>query len=60
MLLRDHPSMSYRGMPNWPPTWTWLDGPEDKHPKGEVGNLRSVLLPKTDRANKCFLTIDVS
>jgi hypothetical protein len=21
--------MSYRGVPNWPPTWVWIDGPEE-------------------------------
>jgi hypothetical protein len=57
MLLRDHPLMSYHGVSNWPPTWTWLDGAEDKHPIGEIGILRTVLLPKLQRANKCFLLI---
>ena len=52
--LRNHPQMSYKGVPSWPPRWIWLDGPEDKHPKGEVGILRTVLLSK-DRVNRCFL-----
>ena len=56
MLLRDHPLMSYKHVPNWPPRWIWIDGPEDKHPKGEVGILRAVLLSK-DRVNRCFLLI---
>jgi hypothetical protein len=56
MLLRYHPLMSYRGLPNWPPTWTWVDGREDKHPKGEVGILRAVLRSK-DRINRCFMLI---
>ena len=25
-VLRHHPLMSYHGVPNWPPTWTWIDG----------------------------------
>jgi hypothetical protein len=48
--------MLYRGVPNWPPTWMWIDGREDKHPKGEVGILRSVLVSK-DRINRCFMLI---
>jgi len=54
VLLRNHPQMSYKGVPSWPPRWIWLDGPEDKHLKGEVGVLRAVLLSK-DRVNRCFL-----
>jgi hypothetical protein len=57
MLLRDHPLMSYRGVPNWPPTWTWTDGREDNHPKGEIGILSAVLLSKLQPANRCFLLI---
>ncbi|HEY7318556.1 MAG TPA: hypothetical protein VIE89_13350 [Candidatus Binatia bacterium] len=57
MELRDHPLMSYRGNRNWPPTWVWLDGPEEKRPKGEVGILRMVLLSKMQRADRCFLLI---
>jgi hypothetical protein len=56
LSLRNHPLMSYQGVPNWPPTWMWIDGREDKHPKGEVGILRTVLRSK-DRINKCFLLI---
>jgi hypothetical protein len=56
MLLRDYPLMSRFGVPNWPPTWTWIDGLADRHPKGEVGILRAVLLSKIE-ANKCFLLI---
>jgi hypothetical protein len=47
MLLRDHPRMSRYGVPNWPPVWTCVngpevDGPENKSLKGEVGILRWV------------------
>jgi hypothetical protein len=56
MLLRDHPLMRYRGIPNWPPTWIWIDGREDKCPKGEIGILKTVLLPKM-HPNRCFMLI---
>jgi hypothetical protein len=47
MLLRDHPLMSRYGVPNWPPVWTWvdgpeIDGPENKSLKGELGILKWV------------------
>ena len=57
MLLRDHPLMSYRGIRNWPPAWTWIDGREDKHPKGEIGILRTVLFSKRQPADRCVLLI---
>jgi hypothetical protein len=57
MLLRDHPLMSYRDNRSWPPAWVWIDGREDKRPKGELGILRSVFLSKIQRANRCFLLI---
>ena len=58
MLLRDHPLMSYYGFPSWPPTWTWVDGGQNKHPQGEVGILREILLSNINPAGKCFLSID--
>src|SRR5262245_16539878 len=57
MLLRDHPLMSYRGVRNWPPSWKWLDRVENKYPRGEIGTLKSVLLSKLARANRCCLLI---
>jgi hypothetical protein len=57
MKLRDHPLMSHHGLRNWPPAWTWIDGPEDKQPIGEIGILRMVLLSKTSLADRCFLLI---
>jgi hypothetical protein len=47
MLLRDHPLMSRHGVPNWPPVWTWVngpavDGPENESLRGEVGILKWV------------------
>jgi hypothetical protein len=57
MKLRDHPLMSYHKLHNCPPAWTWIDGPEDKHPTGEIGILRTVLLSKARPADRCFLLI---
>jgi hypothetical protein len=57
VLLRNHPQMSYKGVPSWPPTWTWIDGQEDKRPEGELGILRSVYLSKIQRPNRCFVLI---
>jgi len=57
MLLRDHPIMSYRGLRHWPPIWSWVEGLGDKHPKGEIGILKSVTFSNTLPANRCFLNI---
>src|SRR5215510_11215331 len=56
MKLRDHLFLSHNGVKTWPPTWTWIDGPAKKAPKGEVGILKEVKVSKT--ANRCFLVID--
>jgi hypothetical protein len=58
MKLRDHPLMSYRGVPNWPPVWT----PAARNGSvmtltGEVGVLKYVH-SNSLRSNKCFLVID--
>jgi hypothetical protein len=58
MLLRDHPLMSRYGVPNWPPVWTWVDGVENKTPKGEVGILRWVALTGIQPTDRCYLYID--
>ena len=58
MLLRDHPLMSNKSVPNWPPTWTWTYGEEDKHPRGEIGILKAVFISIVDPADRCFLYID--
>jgi len=50
--------MSYRGPRSWPPVWTWVDGPENKPPQGEIGILTSVVPPMVLPANRCFLYID--
>ncbi len=58
MLLRDHSLMSYRGVPSWPPTWSWLGDRINRHPKGEVGVLKEVRVPLTNPFNRCFLIIE--
>jgi hypothetical protein len=63
MLLRDHPLMSRYGVPNWPPVWTWVDGPEidgpqNKSLKGEVGIFRWVGLSGIQPPDRCYLYID--
>src|SRR5215510_2155609 len=57
MLLRDHPLMTYRRLPNWPPVWSWTDGLENHHPKGEVGTLKAVFRSAMQPTNRCFLLI---
>jgi hypothetical protein len=54
MLLRDHPLMSYHGVPNWPPTWTWMRGREDNYPRGEVGILKAALPSKLSQGAVAF------
>jgi len=58
MLLRDHPLMSRFGVPNWPPVWVWVDGPENKFPRGEIGILKWVGLTGIEPTDRCYLDID--
>jgi hypothetical protein len=58
MLLRNHPLMSYQGVPSWPPNWIWTAGLQDKRPKGEIGVFRRVLQSNIQPSNRCFLFID--
>jgi hypothetical protein len=58
MLLRDHPLMQYHGLRNWPPGWTWTDGPENNHPRGEIGILRQVVPSQILPAERCLLYIE--
>jgi hypothetical protein len=58
MLLRDHPLMQYHGVRNWPPAWTWMDGPENKRPQGEIGILRQVVPSKILPVKACFLYVE--
>ena len=57
MLLRDHPLMSRNDASNWPPTWTWMRGRKDKHPKGEVGILKAVLPSRIKPEDRFFVLI---
>jgi hypothetical protein len=57
MLLRDHPLMSYKRLPSWPPVWTWANGLENKRPRGEIGILKAVTLSNVQPADRCFLYI---
>jgi hypothetical protein len=43
MQLRNHPLMSFRTSPNWPPAWSRIRGGVDRHPQGEVGILREIV-----------------
>src|SRR5262245_13795597 len=61
MHLRDHPLLSYRGLPNWPPSWVQTDGLRDIATPtliGEVGTLTQVLLSRIEPRTRCFLLID--
>ena len=57
MKLRDHPSMSRRGVRNWPPEWKATRRSKDKLPKGEVGILKEVFM--TDNSDcELLMTIE--
>src|ERR1043165_7584902 len=57
MQFRDHPLLSYKGLPTWPPMWVGRDPAVKVRLDGEIGILREV---KTyDLSSKtCFLVID--
>ena len=55
MKLRDHPLMSYKGVPSWPPAWLWRGGYDSTHPKDEVGSLKEVIPSTVPSCNTCFL-----
>ncbi len=58
MQLRDHPLVSYRGRPTWPPVWVCKVGrSRERTPEGEVGLLKRVLYERESRG-KVFLVID--
>ena len=57
--LRNHPRVSYRKFPSWPPSWVWVGGSEDKHPKGELGILKQVRMVNGHPiVHRCFLWIE--
>jgi hypothetical protein len=57
MKLRDHPLMSYRGIPNWPPVWTRTERQVVKTLKGEVG-LLTYVHSNPMVSSKCYLVIE--
>lgn len=59
MKLRNHPLMSYRGLNNWPPVWTWKGGHDNQHhPRGEIGYLRDVFLSRVQPRSRVFLIME--
>lgn len=57
MKLREHPGMSFHGIPNWPPVWTRSRKETVKTVRGEVGILTYVFANE-QISNKCYLVID--
>jgi hypothetical protein len=55
--FRDHPGLSYRGIPNWPPVWTHARKAERKVVRGEIGTLIYVHA-NAEISDRCFLVID--
>lgn len=47
--------MSYRGIPNWPPSWTWRAGPTIRRMRGEVGTLKEVARSTIRPMDRIFL-----
>jgi hypothetical protein len=50
--------MSHHGVPSWPPLWTWVDGQENKLPKGEVGTLLWAGLTGIQPVDICYLLMN--
>ena len=42
MQLRDHPLMSHKGTPNWPPFWSQGGGKDKRIIRDEIGILRYI------------------
>jgi len=59
MELRHHPLMSYKGMPNWPPAWTWRSGPTIRRIRGEVGLLKDIVRSTTYPMDRLFLIMQL-
>ena len=57
MELRNHPLMSYRGTPNWPPVWTRTRDHTVKKLNGEIGILKHAVLHE-NLPTRCFLVIE--
>lgn len=58
MRLRDHPLMTYHGVRNWPPSWTWRGGENNTKLRGEVGVLRDVFISQIEPRTRLFLIIE--
>ena len=58
MLLRHHPLMSRYGISSWPPVWHWVEGADEKSPKGEVGILIWTSLTGVQPPDKCYLLMN--
>ena len=58
MQLRDHPLMTYHGIRNWPPAWTWRGGEDNKRPRGEIGTLRDVFISQIEPRTRLFLIME--
>jgi hypothetical protein len=56
MKLRDHPLMTYGGVPNWPPVWTQMRIGGVEIVKGEVGVL--IYVHAAGASNTCYLVIE--
>ncbi|HEY2987585.1 MAG TPA: hypothetical protein VGL11_07655 [Candidatus Binatia bacterium] len=50
--------MAYRKCPNWPPTWTWIGGKDNTHPKGEIGILEALVPSAVYPLSRLFLVIE--
>jgi hypothetical protein len=58
MEFRNHPLISYRGYPSWPPIWVAGIGAASREaPQGEVGRLKEVRC-YANRPGRIFLVID--
>jgi hypothetical protein len=55
--FRDHPLISYRGTPSWPPVWSKAGIDGNKTVTGEIGILRQVN-HNAKLSKKCYLVIE--
>jgi hypothetical protein len=53
-MLKNNPLMTYRGLSSWPPTWTWVGGVDNQHPKGEVGILEEIKVSQIEPMDRIF------
>jgi hypothetical protein len=59
MVLQKHPLFKYRGVPSWPPVWTFTGGLKNKRPRREeIGILTEVTISNVQPADRCFLRIE--